>query len=229
MQTIKNLHSLPKVKSLALAILLLGSTAANAAVVFGTSVGAPIYDLTTSATTGADMNGMTVYAQFANGDSQTLTWANSGTTSGGVNGASWSLSLTGDSFMKSWAFTNNKGSNLVALQMDGASKVVFDTTFNGLVGTPNSDSGKTFNANTSLAYVATYSNLVGTMGNAPVGDIYQTLSVNFSGAGGIGGNWIFNQDTDNVSVVPVPAAAWLFGSGLLGLAGFARKSSLVSF
>jgi len=30
-------------------------------------------------------------------------------------------------------------------------------------------------------------------------------------------------DNINVSAVPIPAAVWLFGSGLLGLVGFARK------
>jgi len=40
----------------------------------------------------------------------------------------------------------------------------------------------------------------------------------------------FTVDTLNISVsgvsaVPVPAAAWLFGSGLIGLFGFARKKS----
>ena len=29
--------------------------------------------------------------------------------------------------------------------------------------------------------------------------------------------------TSNATVVPVPAAAWLFGSGLLGLVGVARR------
>jgi len=33
----------------------------------------------------------------------------------------------------------------------------------------------------------------------------------------------FATVADPVSIVPVPAAAWLFGSGLIGLAGFARK------
>jgi len=28
---------------------------------------------------------------------------------------------------------------------------------------------------------------------------------------------------DNISAVPVPAAAWLFGSGLIGLIGVARR------
>lgn len=39
------------------------------------------------------------------------------------------------------------------------------------------------------------------------------------------GDFYFDQATLNaeaVSAVPVPAAAWLFGSGLIGLAGFAR-------
>lgn len=46
--------------------------------------------------------------------------------------------------------------------------------------------------------------------------------------GAIGG--VFNADlifvdqrTDPAAVVPVPAAVWLFGSGLLGLAGIARR------
>lgn len=34
----------------------------------------------------------------------------------------------------------------------------------------------------------------------------------------------FRIDTINASVVPVPAAAWLFGSGLLGLVAVARRS-----
>jgi hypothetical protein len=29
----------------------------------------------------------------------------------------------------------------------------------------------------------------------------------------------------NISTVPVPAAAWLFGSGLLGLVGIARRKN----
>jgi len=43
-----------------------------------------------------------------------------------------------------------------------------------------------------------------------------------------GGRWDLNMDfatiiTPSVSSVPVPAAAWLFGSGLLGLIGVARR------
>ncbi len=43
-----------------------------------------------------------------------------------------------------------------------------------------------------------------------------------------GGDWDYNDATflltnTSVTSVPVPAAAWLFGSGLLGLAGIARR------
>jgi len=43
------------------------------------------------------------------------------------------------------------------------------------------------------------------------------LGENFSGMGGLG-------KLGAVSAVPVPAAVWLFGSGLLGLAGIARRT-----
>lgn len=39
--------------------------------------------------------------------------------------------------------------------------------------------------------------------------------------GFIDGTWV----QDSYSVVPVPAAAWLFGSGLLGLVGLARRKA----
>jgi hypothetical protein len=40
------------------------------------------------------------------------------------------------------------------------------------------------------------------------------------------GNFIFADDvTFGVSAVPVPAAAWLFGSGLIGLIGIARRKN----
>jgi hypothetical protein len=32
-----------------------------------------------------------------------------------------------------------------------------------------------------------------------------------------------NFDMTTLTVVPIPAAAWLFGSGLLGLVGVARR------
>jgi hypothetical protein len=47
-------------------------------------------------------------------------------------------------------------------------------------------------------------------------------------AGGVfeGFNFNFNLH-GNMTVVPVPAAVWLFGSGLLGLAGVARRKKKI--
>ncbi len=42
-------------------------------------------------------------------------------------------------------------------------------------------------------------------------------------SGTMGGTWTAFSMTP--AVVPVPAAAWLFGSGLLGLVGFARRKA----
>ena len=43
-----------------------------------------------------------------------------------------------------------------------------------------------------------------------------------------GGGWspaidLYEPGTVNISAVPVPAAVWLFGSGLLGLVGISRR------
>jgi len=40
-------------------------------------------------------------------------------------------------------------------------------------------------------------------------------SANIAGTG--------NCSVSNISAVPLPAAAWLFGSGIIGLVGFARR------
>lgn len=56
------------------------------------------------------------------------------------------------------------------------------------------------------------------------------LDLDPNGLNGFTNTENFTVDTLNISVtgvsaVPVPAAAWLFGSGLIGLFGFARKKS----
>ena len=49
------------------------------------------------------------------------------------------------------------------------------------------------------------------------------LNVGAFDLGGVNRVRSFNAIADGFAVVPVPAAAWLFGSGLLGLVGFARR------
>jgi hypothetical protein len=86
--------------------------------------------------------------------------------------------------------------------------------------------------NTSTA--ASWSSLAATGGSAPGDLVAQALmgiawgSVNSSAVTGIQFvvTGVQNMDSiiDNVTaVVPVPAAVWLFGSGLLGLIGIARR------
>ena len=53
------------------------------------------------------------------------------------------------------------------------------------------------------------------------------LVIRLSAIKGLGGNPLSQGQFDNVrldfSPVPIPAAVWLFGSGLLGLIGVARR------
>ena len=87
---------------------------ANAAVVvskdLSTTVSIP--GLTGFSSTGADMDGLIVTASFLGGFTQTLAWADTGATSGGVSGTGWGLSLTGDTFTASWEFTFAAGGAL---------------------------------------------------------------------------------------------------------------------
>ena len=45
------------------------------------------------------------------------------------------------------------------------------------------------------------------------------------GSGALEVPMTFGAGTVNISAVPVPAAAWLFGSGLIGLVGIARRKT----
>jgi hypothetical protein len=60
-------------------------------------------------------------------------------------------------------------------------------------------------------------------------DVSNGLTLQFNAATGAAGGSTSFLEIDNVSVtadvsaVPVPAAVWLFGSGLLGLVGVARR------
>jgi hypothetical protein len=48
---------------------------------------------------------------------------------------------------------------------------------------------------------------------------FNSLFTSFDDYGNLFGDWI----TVEVTAIPVPAAVWLFGSGLIGLAGVARR------
>jgi hypothetical protein len=85
------------------------------------------------------MAGISVTAQFADGFSQTLTWAATGATSGGVTQATgthqWSLNNAGDTFTTDFILTNGAGStsnitNIILSGLGNASGqgTIFDRT-----------------------------------------------------------------------------------------------------
>jgi hypothetical protein len=185
-----------------------------------------------SATTGALMNGMLISATFANSFSQTLAWAATGLDSGGVTGTDWGLSVAGDTFSANWTFVNTIGSNLVQLTLNGApGQTMFDTVFGA--DTPGSFSATTFVENPTAAGVATFSRRVALLGNAPAGDLWDVLSVSFTG-GGVAGGFTFQQDTDNgvtlTAAIPEPStyALMLAGLGFVGFVANRRRKSQVS-
>ncbi len=188
--------------------------------------------LTGYSTTGAMMDGMQVTAFFSSGGSDTQSWADTGVTSGGVSGAGWSLSELGDTFGGNWTLTSQV--NITRLLIDaGPGDSVFDTDFGGAYGTNGSARGWTFDLQsgaTGLDLNVFYRDQVALSGSAPVGDLYRYLDVNFSSA--FSGSMVYIADTDNlkfagdIQPIPEPGTMMLLGSGLVGLAGFARKRFL---
>jgi hypothetical protein len=165
------------------------------------------------------MDGMSVTAIFTSGLNQTLSWADTGANSGGVTGTGWSLSVTGDTFNDN-AWTMDTGNlTLTDLILDGTTGLtVFDRTFDNLVGTAGSALGKDIDTGVT----AQYSRQVAIAPDAPVGDLWHVVSVDFTdvGSGGVSGTFTFSQDTDNDSRfadVPAPAPLLLVGIGLIGM------------
>jgi len=71
----------------------------------------------------------------------------------------------------------------------------------------------------------------GALGNfVPTGDIETSFVADFYNTGGFtsiatpdGVTWTSESGVFLSTVVPVPAAVWLFGSGFIGLIGIARR------
>ena len=190
--------------------------------------------LTGYGTTGAMMDGMSLGITYGDGSTTTATWGNTGITSGEASWSGGFLELTGDSYTNTWNLVAQTG--ISSILIDAAlGDSLFDTTFGGAFGTDGSARGRDFSvvsASADYDITATYIDAIGVAGNAAVGDIFRYILIDF-GQTAFLGNLSFIQDTDNlafagdINPVPVPAAAWLFGSALLGFFGFSRRKNPV--
>lgn len=191
--------------------------------------------LTGSATTGAQMAGMRLTAHFSGGASEVVTWASFGGVSGGASGSGWSLSQAGDTFSNAWQLVSTSAS-LDRLVIDaGPGDTVFDTTFFGAFGTDGSALGQSFfvlSGGAGYDITATYFDAVAISGNAPVGDIYRFLEIDFTTRGiafGPQSTLEFLSDTDNILFagdirpVPLPLTAGLAGAGLVAIGATTRR------
>ncbi len=223
--------------------LLAASTIVQAGVITtlgqdnGTTVNA--IDITGFTTNGNQMAGMLITGTFTDGVSATCIWSDGGGTTGTCSatngGASFSLSLTGDTFSNPFSLGVTGTLNLLSLLFNGVpGSTVFDRTFTGS-GTAGSEQGLDANGTTVPANIngrATYIDQVGTLGNAPVGDLFARLQLDFTGTGlaPAAGAPVasFTIDTDTIGIrgnngggVPEPGT-WAMMAGGLSLVVLSR-------
>jgi hypothetical protein len=215
--------------TLVMNLTTLSSPATKLAVAFGatitiggmTATTATATTLTGFMTTGDQMAGMQVTANFNGGGSETLIWASTGAASGGVTGTGWALAETGDTFDQPWNL-NVTSANILSLVINAIpGNAVFDIISTPET-TPGSSNGLPF---TFISGLAPSSFAYSVPIDISQGDLFGVLTLNW--ATGITDNSLsFRADTDSgrtddpvSSTVPTPALL----PGLIGLGATAWR------
>jgi hypothetical protein len=199
-------------------------------------------------TTGNEMAGMQLIATFDDNSTDYATWVAIPSYAGRAQGTGWDLYEDGDTYTQEWTLssylTGNKKMSTLLIDA-GPGRCVFDTERNGGVngyGTPDTYLGKAFapraGDHEGLTLSATYIDEVAIRTNnvlqAPVGDIYRYLLIDFR-TNGFGGTRAlhFVADSDELNhagdvmpVVPEPGSMVLLTvAGVLGLLVYRRRRS----
>lgn len=163
-----------------------------------------------------------------------------GSIANGYGGLNWSNMSTLDSSTRiesGYVHGVISGTNVAYNPWENMAVVLSDNdfTFNGAYFTAAWNDGLTVLAQGFKNGVQQYSSSYVIDSLSPTWLSFNFLGINelrlssFGGSdhgyGGIGAHFAMDNFTfnENVSAVPVPAAVWLFGSGLMGLLGFNRK------
>lgn len=212
----------------------------------GAQVNSP--SLTGFSTDGSEMVGMALTLNVAGGGVLNTSWINDGNGFCGgtfANGFSVSMGCTDDSFSSTWTVNNNSNDRINSLRFNGApGRTIFDCGWNGngcentgtgaVFGTDGSANGRSMTTVAGGTYgggiSGFYANAVGLNGNAPIGDLFEQLTIQFDAVLGAGDTYLFSADTDNSSfdappptVVPEPSTYALMFSGLVGIGLMARR------
>jgi hypothetical protein len=177
-----------------------------------------------------------VQATFDDGGSSgtvTLTMTTSGLTgSENVSGMYFNLDPTLNPTSLSFSFSSLGSSGPAATSVQHASTDTYKADGDGKYDILfNFSTGSGFNPNETVKYsitgiqslTAQSFNFLSACGNPSCsgpGNFYAAAHV--QNTPGTGSSWI----ASNVGVVPLPPAVWLFGSGLLGLMGMARRKAV---
>lgn len=202
------------------------------------SLSSAAYVVTQQIITGADMAGITVEVNFADGNSELATWAALSANSGGVSGNSWTLVQEGDSlgnetspgvFDGLWTMTNTSADANLAITSFTISgqpgNVAFDTvSFDNVgddEGTPGSNQGRFFIADSVAPFTAATGEYFGLV-DSQFDDLFWDLVVTPETMLMQNDQVRYFADTDLAAEVSAPATLALT---LAGLALFTRRQS----